>query len=506
MCRERSARVAADLRSKTSNSSPEALATALALSLGLLGCARAYLPEPLVGPLETDRPAEEIGLELDDFVPGAMRRAGVPGLSVAIVREGEVVLERGYGVRSAWTRRPVTTDTVFEVASNSKMVTAYAAMKLVGTGGLELDSPLAAYLDEPFLPPVSAARGAGITLRHVLTHRSGLINEPSAGSELIFDPGERFSYSGQGFLYAAEAIEDVVGEPFEEHVAATILAPLGMDSSGFGAEPQILDAMASPHVSVTIPWVLSLIVALVVGALLMLASLVIRRVRKGSWRGASAGRPLVIAALAGSAVFLPMLSIGNAVRLGLVSGAGFAALALVARLIRTDGRGRSGRRWRRLLAAAVLVIVGWALLLRPPVPLEMRPPGSSAAAGLRATAGDLALFLDELMDPRRLDPNLAAQMLSPQVEIGDRVNWGLGVGLQPGDEVDAIWHWGVNYPGYQSLVVGFPEDRIGVVVLTNGGPASFTSSGMRYAGLELAREIAFRAIGGEHYGYWNEVR
>jgi CubicO group peptidase (beta-lactamase class C family) len=410
-------------------------------------------------------------------------------------------------VRSSWSRQPVTTATLFETASNSKMLTAYAAMKLVGTGAMELDSPLAGYLEEPFLPAAIVERGSAITLRHTLTHRSGLANEPSAEPELRFQPGERFSYSGQGFVYAAAAIEDLVGEPFEDHLTATLLGPLGMTSSGYGDEPHIVDRMASPHVSVTLPWVASLLVALVVWLALALASIAAARIRRGARRTGGPRRRLALAAVVGSAVFLPLFSTGNALRMAAVSALGFAAVALSERLLRPRRELPPGtRRLRKLTAVVILLVLGWAVVLRPPVPLTLRAPGSAAASGLRSTAGDLALFLGELMDPKRLDPDLAREMVASQVEVSQRVAWGLGVGLQSGDEVDAVWHWGVNFPGYQSLAVGFPQQRIGVVVLTNGGPASFTPNGMRYAGLELAREVAFRAVGGEHYGYWNDVQ
>ena len=74
--------------------------------------------------------------------------------------------------------------------------------------------------------------------------------------------------------------------------------------------------------------------------------------------------------------------------------------------------------------------------------------------------------------------------------------WGLGVGLQHTSAGDALWHWGQN-PGFESLMVGYPDEQLGVVVLTNGGPG--------LAGLALARDVAHRAIGGEHGRYWMGV-
>ena len=102
----------------------------------------------------------------------------------------------------------------------------------------------------------------------------------------------------------------------------------------------------------------------------------------------------------------------------------------------------------------------------------------------------------ELMEPRHTDPALIAQMLRPQVRVSEHVSWGLGIGHQHGPQGDSFWYWGLN-PGYESLMVGCPERKIGAVVLTNGGPGG--------AGLKVARRVVHRAIGGDHYSYWEEV-
>ena len=69
-----------------------------------------------------------------------------------------------------------------------------------------------------------------------------------------------------------------------------------------------------------------------------------------------------------------------------------------------------------------------------------------------------------------------------------------------------IWHWGVNYPGYQSLMLGVPESGDGLVVLMNGGPMLITRLGPRYSALELARELAARVLPGPHGSYWHGVQ
>ncbi len=133
-------------------------------------------------------------------------------------------------------------------------------------------------------------------------------------------------------------------------------------------------------------------------------------------------------------------------------------------------------------------MLGGYLVTRPAVPIPSREVDFLAAGGLRATAGDLARFLIVAMD--------VPEMRAPQVRVSDQLSWGLGIGVQHAPSGDSIWHWGQN-PGWESLMVGYPDSKTGVVVLTNGGPP--------LAGLTLAREIAHAALGGDHYGYWADV-
>lgn len=95
-------------------------------------------------------------------------------------------------------------------------------------------------------------------------------------------------------------------------------------------------------------------------------------------------------------------------------------------------------------------------------------------------------------------------MIRPQVEVNEHNDWGLGVGLQKGEEA-VVWHWGVNYPGFQSLFVAWPEYNRGVVIFMNGGPMSLTFGSTRFQGLELARELVAQIMGGTHFGYWHDL-
>lgn len=123
-------------------------------------------------PSRLSEPAEVIVPDLKDFIPDYMHQQKIPGVGIAFIRNGAMVWEEGFGVTNTFIRRPVTTETLFEVASNSKVVTASIALRLVDQGVLSLDRPLNRYLTESWLP--SSEYRDVISLRHVLSHSSGL--------------------------------------------------------------------------------------------------------------------------------------------------------------------------------------------------------------------------------------------------------------------------------------------------------------------------------------------
>lgn len=203
---------------------PLVFATTLVLS-GLATPAAAMGPAPAW---------EEAAERLQRQTPVLMANAKVPGLAIALVTDTGLAWQATFGLANARTREPVGPDTVFEAASLSKPVFAYAVLQLVDAGLLALDTPLVQYLpggydvgDDPRL--------ARMTARHVLSHRSGFPNWRAGGAPLTmhFTPGERFSYSGEGFVYLARVVERLTGESLEHTVKRLVFEPLGMGHSSF---------------------------------------------------------------------------------------------------------------------------------------------------------------------------------------------------------------------------------------------------------------------------------
>jgi CubicO group peptidase (beta-lactamase class C family) len=164
-------------------------------------------------------------------IPRLMEAANVPGLSMAVIKEGQIFWNKAFGVRSRETSEPVDENTMFEAASLTKTVTAYAAMRLVERKELDLDRPLFEYFPDKVYPKLAKdERYKKITARLVLTHTTGL---PNWGNRLMRDPGKQYAYSGEGFLYLGRTIEEISGMSLQDFAQKEIFDPLGMPHTSY---------------------------------------------------------------------------------------------------------------------------------------------------------------------------------------------------------------------------------------------------------------------------------
>lgn len=203
--------------------------------------------------------------EIERVIRKLMTDAGVPGVSMAVVRDGQLAWRRAFGVRDTTSRAPVAEDTVFGVASVSKTVFAYAAMNLCDKRVIDLDTPLVHYASTKLLD--DDPRFERITTRHVLSHTSGLQNWRSGSDPLRvhFEPGQRYLYSGEGYYYLQSVITDLRGRrnpdtcarfeadlevcatDIDRYLTENVLAPFGMDDSGYTWTDARFRRRASPH-------------------------------------------------------------------------------------------------------------------------------------------------------------------------------------------------------------------------------------------------------------------
>lgn len=196
--------------------------------------------------------------ETPALTPLAKRMAelNVPGVSIAVIRQGQIEWARGFGVKEVGGA-PVTADTLFQAASISKPVFALGVLRLVEQGKLDLDKDVNQYLKTWKLPDNEYTRRKKVTLRGILSHSAGLTvhgfpgyeagetlpsvpqildgakpaNTPAIRVDVV--PGTLYRYSGGGYVLAQQLLVDVTGIPTAKYLQDTVLAPLGMSHSTY---------------------------------------------------------------------------------------------------------------------------------------------------------------------------------------------------------------------------------------------------------------------------------
>lgn len=167
---------------------------------------------------------------MDAILHDPLVRAAIPGLSLAVLRGGEMASVHAMGSRGPHDGAPVDPCTVFEAASLTKPLVSLIALQLAEEGLLGLDLPLQAVCGGYV---AGDQRASTITGTHVLTHTSGLPNIVSAQTPLKthFAPGARFSYGSSAFAWLQRAMEEVTGRPLEDLARMRVFAPFGMATS-----------------------------------------------------------------------------------------------------------------------------------------------------------------------------------------------------------------------------------------------------------------------------------
>jgi len=181
--------------------------------------------------------------ELEEAVPKLMEKANIPGLSIALIRKGEIIWQKGFGVKSTKTGEPANRETIFEAASLTKPLFAYAVLRLVDEGVLDLDTPLIKYLPQENIEKDLLKHSLDfegfrsdwfrkITARQVLSHSSGMPHgERGKPYPLFFEPGEKYKYSAQGYWYLQLVVEHLKKEKLKKLIKDYVLDPLKMKNS-----------------------------------------------------------------------------------------------------------------------------------------------------------------------------------------------------------------------------------------------------------------------------------
>ena len=202
--------------------------------------------------------AARVGRLIDDYVKAEMQRQRIPGLALAVIKDGEIVLARGYGFANVELQAPVKPETVFQSGSVGKQFTATAVMMLVEEGKISLDDKINKYFTD------APESWQNITVRHLLTHTAGTTDYPqdfdfrrdytedellrrAAGIPLAFQPGEKWSYSNLGYLMLGILIHKITGEFYGDFLQTRIFKPLGMTTARIISEADIIPNRAAGY-------------------------------------------------------------------------------------------------------------------------------------------------------------------------------------------------------------------------------------------------------------------
>jgi CubicO group peptidase (beta-lactamase class C family) len=202
---------------------------------------------------------------IDDYVQAEMNRQHIPGVSLAVVKNGEVVLAKGYGFSNLEHQVPVKPATIFQSGSMGKQFTATAVMMLIEEGKVSLDEKISKYLGE--VPEA----WQNITVRHLLTHTSGLTDYPAdfdfrrdyTEDELLkraqaikpdFKPGEKWQYSNLAYVTLGILIHKVSGKFYGDLLQERIFKPLGMTTTRIISETDIVPNRAAGYRFINNEW------------------------------------------------------------------------------------------------------------------------------------------------------------------------------------------------------------------------------------------------------------
>ena len=206
--------------------------------------------------------------EIDDYITGQMRRLHIPGVSLAIVRDGRILKAQGYGLANLELKATATKETVYEIGSNTKQFTAAAIMMLVEDGKIHLDDSVTKYF------PEAPQAWRGITIRHLLTRTSGIQNHVAVPDwldvfrtnlkfetapprdELLkmffklpleFQPGETWAYDNTGYYLLGIVIEKASSKSYWQLLGERIFKPLAMNATRSTDPQPIVPSRASGY-------------------------------------------------------------------------------------------------------------------------------------------------------------------------------------------------------------------------------------------------------------------
>jgi len=204
-----------------------------------------------------------VARNLESVIRQEMEDKQLPAFSIALVDGKQIVWAQGFGYQDSEHKIPATAHTVYRVGSVSKLFTDIGIMQMVEAGKINLDAPVSQYIPDfhpqnPFPEP--------ITLRELMSHRSGLLREPPVGNyfdptepslqatvrsmnstELVYEPGTHSKYSNAGIAVVGYTLQELNHQSFPEYLKQAVLSPMGMNASAFATEPELVRNLAKAY-------------------------------------------------------------------------------------------------------------------------------------------------------------------------------------------------------------------------------------------------------------------
>ena len=194
---------------------------------------------------------DAVSARVDEYITVEMQKQHIPGVSVAVIKGGQIILAKGYGFANVEHQVLVKPDTIFQSGSVGKQFTATAVMMLVEAGKIGLDDKISKYLTD------APESWKDITVRHLLSHTAGTTDYPRdfdfrrdytedellkrAGAiPLAFQPGDKWSYSNLGYVMLGILIHKVSGKFYGDFLQERIFKPLGMNTARIISEADIV--------------------------------------------------------------------------------------------------------------------------------------------------------------------------------------------------------------------------------------------------------------------------
>ncbi len=237
--------------------------TFVALLLIGFGCKQAEESSSLREIIEPQEQYKQVAERLERIIQHEMASKDIPAFSISLVDDQEIIWAKGFGMADPDENIPATAETVYRIGSVSKLFTDIGIMQLVEKGELDLDAPITDYL--PHFTPINPF-DKPITLRQLMSHRSGLIREPPIGNyfdttepslaetiasvnptELVYEPETKTKYSNAGIAAVGLVLEETQGEAFAEYLKQAVLKPIGMTNSSFAPEEAIMSKLAKAY-------------------------------------------------------------------------------------------------------------------------------------------------------------------------------------------------------------------------------------------------------------------